>query len=287
VLTINHGAFAWGPSAHLYVATKVAGPDWPQAYYGAMAPDMFSLGEIPAAKWPVQHLTHAEFYRLSPSVFALGFATHNGTWGADFYAHCYYDPLVPDTYLTARMKQLAAEFGFSVNAGEDIVEGVVDYLIRKDFGPDWGTLMAATADSVGPAETRQIVDAFAQPLADQIGVSRAAAEADLRLMVQRHVFMTRMYGEQLYLRDPATIRALLVSGFAMYFGVTDATANQYVTRAEELLWDYQEELDAIAQRMADYVDASPYQMPLSWPTLAIAAVLIAGLSILRVRRDLA
>ncbi len=262
VVIICRNACGWGPSAHTYVAKQIVGVTWLDALYASMLPDMFGFGGTPEMESRVQRLTHDEFDRLAPSSFAFGFATHNGYWGADFYSHSYWNPSIPDTYLTSRMKQFASEFGRSVNDGETVLEAVVDYLIRKDLGAEWGGLVASTANAVGGSQEQAIVDAFAKPLSERVsGLSVDAAGNALRNMFQQHRILTRVYGQQLELNDIDFIRATLVSGFAAYFHVEDAVAETYMARAEELCWDYRDELDAIAQKVAVELNETPYAMP--------------------------
>jgi hypothetical protein len=271
-------ACACGPATHLYVARQILGTDWPEALYGSMFPDVFGFAPTDAFKGQIQHLTHFEFDRVSPSPFAAGVATHNGTWGADYYSHAYYNPGEPDTYLTARMKQLSQEFGFSVGQGEDLVEGVLDYLVRRDQGPAFGLLMKASADGTGAAVVQQVVDVFALPLSQQVpGLTLEAAQANLRTMCQQHLTLIRVYGQQLAVQDTPYIRSVLVQGMASYLQVDEATADQYVTRTEEICWDYQDELDAMALRIAGELNATPYRLPLKNGIILVQGLAICGL----------
>jgi len=278
--------YAWGPAAHAYVAKRVVGGPWLSAMYGAMLPDMFDLGTSQAIKSQTQHLTHFEYYRLNmPSAFTVGFATHNGEWGADHYSHAYYNPSLPDTYLTSRMKQFAAEFGRSVNDGETVMEAVVDYLIRRDQGPEWGTLLAKSVDAVGRPEEQAIVDAFAQPLSERVpGLSVSDADSALRRMFQQHRLVTRFYGQQLALQDEAYVRAILVQVLMAALGTDQETTETYVTRAEGMCADYQAELDRIAGEVKAEIESTPYQLPLRRSSTAAAAIVIAGAFIVLRRR---
>jgi hypothetical protein len=270
-------ASAWGPGAHFYVAQRVLGTGWGEPLYAAMLPDMVALGATGPIKSATQHLTHFEFYRLAPSAFAAGFSTHNGEWGADYYSHCYYDPSAPDTYLTSRMKQFALEFGCTVNQAEDVMEGVVDLMLRRDLGPDFGRQIAAAPRGISARARQDLIDALAEPLSARVpGLSVEAASVALQLMLDQHLIISKVYGDQLAANDMPFIRSTIVSGFAQYFGVSVAQAETYVSRAEELCWDYQTELDAMAGRVAAELASTPNAMPVGGAGLVAVIFAILG-----------
>ena len=270
--------YAWGPATHAYVARRVVGGPWLGAIFGAMLPDMFDLASSQEIKSQAQRLTHREYYRLTtPSPFAVGFATHNGDWGADYYAHGYYNPSLPDTYLTTRMKQFAAEFSRSVNDGETVMEAVVDYLIRRDHGPEWGALIAQSVDAVGKPEEQAIAAAFAQPLSERVpGLSVSDADSELRHMFRQFRIVTRFYGQQLALQDDAYVRAVLVQVLMAALNADQAATETYLARAEEMCADYQQELDRIAGEVKAELEFTPYQMPVNRSAALAAAILMAG-----------
>lgn len=274
--------YAWGPAAHAYVAKKVVGGPWLGAMYGAMLPDMFDLASTHDIKSKTQRLTHFEYYRLSAATpFAVGFATHNGDWGADHYSHGYYNPSQPDTYLTTRMKQFAAEFGRTVNDGETVMEAVVDYMIRKDLGPEWGSLLAKSVDAAGAPEEQAIADAFAQPLSERVpGLSVSDADSALRRMFRKHRIVTRFYGQQLALQDDAYVRAVLAQALMAALTVDPEMAEAYITRAEEMCADYQVELDRIAGEVRAEIESTAYALPLDRRSPAATAILILAVFLL-------
>lgn len=269
-------AFGFGMSTHAYVAWRICGTTWPEVLYGAMLPDFFGMAPSPEIKNAIQPMTHFEFDRLAPAPFSLGFATHNGTWGADHYAHCYYDPGAPDTYFTERMRQLKEEFGISIYRGEDVVEATLDYLIRRDFGPWWGDVMARAADSFTSTQEQLLVDAFALPLSQRVpGLAIEQAQSAVRAMASNYRTLIRVYGMQLAMQDLSFIRSVLVQGMAALLETDEITADAIVSRAEVLCEDYREELDAVAASVRDELQTTAYPMPVfgTWPMIAaIAAV---------------
>lgn len=274
-------AHGFGMGTHAYVAWRVCGTPWMTVIYASTVPDCFGLGSSPEIKSQLQSLTHHEFDRMEPSPFALGLATHNGSWGADHYAHCYYDPSEPETYFTARMRQLGEEFGFSINRGEDVVEAMVDYMLRRDLGTGWGEFLARAADSFDAADRQQLVDAFAWPLSERVsGLSVAGAQLAVETMATQWQLAIRAYGQLLALQDIAAVRNTLVQGMASLLSVDTNTAEQVLARAEVLCADYRQELDAIAVSIRNELKLSAYPLPAcgAFPLiLAMVAAAAAGL----------
>ena len=284
VCLLSPGAYGWGPATHLYVASRIVGTNMLDTLYGAMAPDMCALEMNPAIKSPFQHMTHFEYDRLAPGFFSFGFATHNGTWGADHYVHTYWDPVPEETYLILIMRQLCQEFGFTMSDAESLMEGTVEYMLRKDLGPGLGTLVTSSANAFGEAQTQQLVDGFAEPLSQRVaGLTPAQAETEIRNMANGFQTVMSAYGQQLAGWDDAALRAFLITGIAAALSTDEVTADLYVTRAEELAWDYQDELDVMAGRVAARIAATEYRLPLSFNGLVVEAVVI-GIAFLTLRR---
>lgn len=273
---LSTNAFGFGMSTHAYIAWRVCGTTWPEVLYGSTAPDFFGMAPSPEIKNAIQSMTHFEFDRLAPAPFSMGFATHNGAWGADHYAHCYYDPGAPDTYFTARMRQLEDEFGISIYRGEDVIEAVLDYLIRRDFGPWWGDVMARAAESFTSTHAQLLVDAFAWPLSQRVpGLTLEQAQSTIHAMASNYRTLIRVYGMQLAMQDLPAIRSILVQGMAAILETDEITADAIMARAEVLCGDYRAELDAVAASVRDELKTTAYPMPAcdAWPlSAAIAAV---------------
>ncbi|MCX5759657.1 MAG: hypothetical protein NTU83_14370 [Candidatus Hydrogenedentes bacterium] len=233
-----------------------------EAVYAATVPDFCALGPSPGIKAQLPPMTHFEFERMAPTPFGLGFVTHNGEWGADHYAHCYYDPDVPETYFTERMRLLSEEFGFSINKGEDVVEAILDYMLRRDFGPWWGEFLASAAESCGPAHDQQLADAFASPLSQRVpDLTIEQARSQLRSMASTYRWVILMYGQQLATQDQEYIRRVLVDNMARNLGIDAFTADLVMARAEELCVDYRDELDAVAASVRNEMQTTVYALP--------------------------
>jgi len=280
-------AWAFGPAAHVYIVRKIAGDTWPQAAFGATLPDMGRFGVTEAIQSRTANLTHSEWELMGATPFGMGFITHNGEWGADWYVHCHHQGY-ENTYMTMRMRAMVNEFGITMLEAEDILDGVVDYLVGTEQAPDLGLLLKRGAELYGPAEEQQVVDAYAQPLADGVaGLSLEQAEAELRAMGQQYRTVMQVYGQQLATADGVTVRGVLVQGLAAYLGEDLATVDAYVSWGEEMCWDYEVELDHIVVAIEEELEATPFQLPLATGCGVVAGLLLGGLGVWRIRRPLA
>ena len=242
-------ASAWGPGAHAYVVRELSGDEWPLAIMASTMPDMVHVSSDPAVRSNMQYLTHHEYDRLPQGVFAMGFTTHNGDWGADWYAHCYYQG-VETTYLTSRMRIMADEFGITMTQAEDVLEPAVDYLVGVDHGLELGPLIELGLEQFGETEVQQLVDAYAQPLSDRVpGLSVAEAENEIRTMSDTFAFVLQAYAQQLVVHDVAYIRWVALLWVMNALDVDQATADLYLSRAEELCWDYEVGLGTIVSEL--------------------------------------
>ncbi len=245
VCCVANGALAWGPLTHMYVAHELTGEVWPEAVLAGAMPDLNQVARTPESKSALTTLTHYEFWRLPATPFAAGFASHNNAWGADHYIHCFFYGNETE-YITQRMRILCDEFGLTNSQSEDVMEGVMDFLIRRDVGPEIGALVTRCADAFSDEEVDQLVAAYAQPLADRTALDLAGAEDELRYAAWRFSTVIWAYGQQLAVQSSEDIRSLLAMGYSSTLGVDIATANACMARAEELCWDWPVELRRIA-----------------------------------------
>ena len=249
--------WAFGPVTHAYVAMAVAESQHPDIIWGAIAPDFAGLVGVsnPTEGSRLVHMTHYEFDRLADSCFAIGFSTHNSAWGADYYAHLYYDPEAEDIFSIIVIRQLSQEFGISMQQGEALFEAAIDYLIRVDYGPDIGTLIARSAAASGEANEQAAVDAFAEELSLRVpGLPLEEAENDIRGAFEAYCDATEVYGNQLT-QDVDTVRAALIPLLAAYLEVDFETAETYFSRTIELCADYQTEMDRIVPIISPHLPA--------------------------------
>ncbi len=249
------GAHAFGPATHAYLAIKATGSTNADVVWGAMAPDFaqMSRAENPTAEGALNGLTHLEFGRLAESCFALGFSAHNGTWGADHYAHMVFtaDPELIFSVVTIR--QLSQEFGIPIARGEDLFEAAMDYMVRVDYGPALGTLIERSAAASGPQNEQAVVDAFAAELAARTaGLSAAQAETLIRNAFRAYIQATHAYGQELK-GDIASTRASMLPILAAYMNVDLATAATYFDRAVQLCAGFKTETTRIAGEMTSHL----------------------------------
>lgn len=284
-LLLSMQAWAWGPAVHAYLIQRITGTQNLEAIYGSIVPDFYllALGN-PTAKAKLQRLTHYEFDRLEEGWFSIGFASHNGEWGADYYAHLYYNPEAPDIFSVVKIRQLSTEFGITMQVAEDIFEATVDFLVRMDCGPVLGTLIREGATHSG--HEQDLVDAFAQPLSERVpGMSLAEAQETIRSAAAASQQLTAIYGEQLE-QDEAFLRTLIPAILVTTLGCPPDLARQYFERAEAICADeHAAEMDRICALVEAEMDArARYRVPLAPGGMLLLALLVGGAGVRRLRR---
>ncbi len=248
-------AHAFGPATHAYLAIKAAGSTHPDVVLGAMMPDFAQLvkGDNPTAAGKLGSMTHSEFDRLAQSCFALGFSTHNGTWGGDHYAHMVFAPQPEEILSVIVIRQLSQEFSIPLGNGEDLFEAAMDYLSRVDYGPELGAIIERSAAASGAQNEQAVVDAFAAELsARTTGLTAAQAESLIRNAFRAFLQAARALGQQMK-GDIASTRAALLPMLAAYLSVDTATAGTYLDRAVQLCTGYKAELARISDEMAGHL----------------------------------
>ena len=264
VLTAAPVAVAWGPATHVYLAELATGSQRPEVHFGSVLADMnqmaFHDAEVADA---LRHLTHYEYDRIAPSCLALGFATHNEEWGADWYAHEYFLVDDPDDwrqYLTGKIVEMSETFDLRLVEAEFFLEFGIDYLLRLDEGPAIGRKLVAGAVAFGARQEQLAVDAFAEPLRAMLPrLSPARAEAEVRAAARRQSAVTNLYGSALMLNEDAVFQALTQFA-AFYLGYSPVESAAMLAYAIDLCRDdYRAELDRIgdwlAEDMASYTEA--------------------------------
>jgi hypothetical protein len=248
LLLISSCALAWGPATHCYIASCVVGEENPNVLLGAMLPDCNALIlHNPAQATQLNRLTHREFDRLEPSAFATGFKTHNALWGADYYAHLFFDSNAEDIYSTVKIRQLSKEFGLEMSQAEDVFEMCVDIQLRMNMGPSLGVAIVNAGEADDMDHEQIMVDAFAAELASSVdGLSPEQAEQDIRAAVQVHKLLIVTFGEKLQLSEEE-IHAAIPSLLKIYLRVDEETAVTYYRRGLEITADCMQELGRICE----------------------------------------
>jgi len=232
----------------------VTGLDTRDVVYGAMAPDICQgILFDPNAKNHLANLTHAAANDLPAGEFATGFATHNGHWGGDHYAHAHHNPNNPPNYATRKILRIREEFDLSSQEGEGALDIVMDFLVRREFGPQLAELIVDSCH--GGTRAGVLVDAFANPLAERVpGMSVETAERAIRQAAWVFRIGARVYGRQLA-QDEETLRTLAAQAIRIYFRCDIETAQARLDWAIALCEDdYAEEMvrecEGIRARMA-------------------------------------
>ena len=244
-------AHAFGPGVHAYIAMRMLGSGPSTAVYGAMAADMNGiLRADPAAASAMQRLTHYEFALLPPSLFATGWATHNGEWGADRVAHEYlrsgHDP---EAFFTRKIRTLSEREGITQFQAEDLFDAALDLMLAQRIGPRLGIAVAESAALAGITEEDALAAAFTAPLAGRAGLDTADAEFRIRWAHRCMKSGLVVYGRILE-RDRGYQRPIADFLAARHFKWTAAEARAHLDTALELAQDCIPELDAIADSLA-------------------------------------
>ena len=254
LLTAAWPAEAFGPITHAYIAMQVFPDAPPSALFGAMAADMNDFdGWNNKLGSRFKHFTHAGADRLPPSPFQWGLLTHNSSWGADSYAHAYFHLPTEKLYPLRLYEQLSRDTAISMNDAEDVIETILDYVICRDLGSAFIHRIAEAADAVGPAEEQALIDAFAEPLSQEVPeLTRDRAADSIRMMFQCDKTFLKGMAELMALPGTsllATAPVLLAAGLNM----NPALASRCVQRAVELCADWRVHLDEISREIAAHM----------------------------------
>ena len=245
LVLLSPAAWGWGPSTHAYVASCVTEGQNLSVLFGAMLPDCSAIIRDNATEASrLNTLTHREFDRLAPSALATGFKTHNGIWGADYYAHLVFTANPEEIYSVVKIRQLSNEFGISISDAENVFEMCVDVQMRLILGPTWGELLERAANASGAAHEQILVDAYASELAARAGLSLEEAENDIRMAVQGFKSLAATFGQQLQL-DEVEIHTVIPPMLAIYLNCDEAAAATYYNRGLEITADVMTELDRV------------------------------------------
>jgi len=248
ILCLGMDAYGWAPATHAYLAERITGSQDPDIIYGSMVVDFYGAVLFnKAANDALHHMTHFDFEWLEPSTFATGFATHNGAWGADYYAHLYYDKTAEPIYSVRKLRQMSSEFNITMQQAEDSWEGIIEFLVRLEYGPELGVLIQQSAS--GSTHEEALVEAFAQPLAKKTGLSVEEASTEIRKAARAYQTLALTYGQQLAM-DQDYLRRLAVIAIRAYLGCDLETAKRYFERGIEISRDdYKQEMDRICENI--------------------------------------
>ena len=218
-------AFGWGNATHVYVAKQLGakfGLSNMNEMYGAVLPDCFNLILTEEGQF-LYAQTHdnampvwlAADSRAKKSL-ALGYMSHNQSWGADYTAHikCF---SFPDF-----ISPVNGRGGYAVEKGFELMPQLVPVL--KQILLDTGALDEATAEM------------FAMGLAHELGHDLSETAVDL--LVKRN--LDRGVGARMALAArcrPACAGELLAAAYAndlaLYKSISVEEATAYIVAAEQ------------------------------------------------------
>ena len=262
ILVSNRFCLAWGPGTHLYIASQVLKP-LPegelalQAYYGSMLPDLKASMADAKASASLGRLTHTSGYHLvkdhtegDPALeaFAAGWITHNGVWGADYYAHAV-NPIPPPEkpgYAILKGRELEAICAkIPKGMGEDFVEAAIDLLVKRNLDPELGAKMKQAAESRNPQIVQLLIKAYSPPI-------EAKALTDAEALFRNGVAVYALPISAATPTDESLAAWGLSLGTGMRSGQNISVGDcvTYLRRAIELCQgDYRQALDATIANM--------------------------------------
>ena len=245
-------AGACGPAAHAYIAMRALGIESGPALMAAALPDFNGAFHfLPGAEGRIKYLTHYEFDRMAPSDCATGFATHNGEWGADSFAHAYLRDATGSGYFTAKIRELSERCDITMNEAEDLFDGAVEIALAQQVGPSLGRALTASARAAGRAEEDAVVEAFAAPLAETTTLTEAEAESCLRWAHRAFKSVMTAYGVLLQ-QDAVYQKPIAIRVIGLQFGWSPKAARERLDVAFLLATDCRPALDVIAASIAEH-----------------------------------
>jgi len=247
-------AAAWAPATHAYLARRITGRSTPGIIYGAMAVDINGSVLDRSLGPKLSSLTHADRNDLEAGDFATGFATHNGQSGTDYYIHLHYNPDAPEIWSTRKIRQFCREFDIAPRIGEGLLDMTVEYLVRLECGPQFGILIAQSAQD---SHEHELADAFAEPLAQRAGIPREKAALEIRRAARAFQVLIQTYGNQLAHEEPY-LRWLAHRAVVVLTGYDLETAREIFSRALDICRDeYSREMTQICNEVRERMKAIP------------------------------
>lgn len=261
LLLVGDDACAFGPGTHFYVAQRILGAEQGAACFAAALPDGESFASTSQVKSAMKSLTHHGWHHMPKTAFGVGFCLHNGDWGADFYAHNYYHPEIPPSFIARNMREFSEIAGCPMGDAEALFEAMYDYVLRRDLGPEFGSVIENAARAANmPVYREQFVRAYAEPLMERVpSLTRVAAETELTMMYNKFVLLMRLYGSQLAGQELSFVKATLVDMLKGYMNLDDETALGYFELMEGMCAGYEADFNAMIAEIE--MNAPPYEVP--------------------------
>lgn len=236
-------AFGWGNATHAYFAKQLGakfGPPNLNEIYGAVLPDCFLPGLSPWGQ-PMYDQTHdyaVKFLQAANGHFkkpvAVGFMSHNQSWGADYTAHTksFTFPdfaggyavekgveLMPQLVPVLKQILLATEMlddgtaemfatGIAPELGHDLSETAVDLLVRRNYDRFIGGRLMLAAQLRPAFAGELLAEAYGADLAGVSGMTLAEATAYIIQAEKEYRQQIIQYGMAFCLPENQTIAML-------------------------------------------------------------------------------
>jgi hypothetical protein len=239
-------AIGWEKGTHLYIADLLKkhgfmNPGNQDEMYGAMAPDIFNyvFDLPPGINAYLYDQTHHNFMALWKSVrwgyekeLALGFVSHNDSWGADFTAHHQGRTFgLTEGYIIAKAQLLSGAIDWStleavlggalpdqvkLDLCHNIVEAAGDVILKRYY-PGLGLKLIAAGSRLGDRFRNLLLKAYLPGLSPLVGGDAAARTIILGSEAAFRQQQVVMYG-LLMRQDETTILQGLAVQFNMLVG---------------------------------------------------------------------
>ncbi len=201
-------AFSWGNATHVYFAKELGakyGVPNLNEMYGSLMPDCFNfILDAPGQTLTDMCHNHAMHVWLAAKTpaqksLALGFMTHNQTWGADYTAH-----VRSFTFPKFVDPQTSAPGGYAIEKGYELLDQIV---------PELTKILIAAGVPETDAEGHPLAQMFATGIAPALGhdLSETAVDILLRRNIDREIGARMVLAAQ---TRPANAGALLAAAYA-------------------------------------------------------------------------
>lgn len=253
VLSAAGQLHAWGSVTHAYFAHEL-GCRWGylnlQEMYGSTLPDIANIMFGSPYQNYLYGRFHYEFmelvnraYRRDAKAEALGFASHNDAWGADFTAHHEARTIPGAGYVVAKQNavvpalvpQLTAILqGAGVpDAGalaeelapglaDNFIETAIDLLVRRNEDPLIGYRLALAARLRSYTVPFLLIRAYAADLANAFGLPYTQAAAILYSAEREFRSTMKLYGGIFTRNEQEAIALIAEQGAALAAGILKA-----------------------------------------------------------------
>jgi hypothetical protein len=270
LLLVPASLFAWGSATHAYYAKHLGSNKGYlnlQEMYGAMVPDMFNImfgSPYFDYLWSQSHEKIQKVMKCAitsnTKAFALGYASHNDVWGADYTAHHHGCTTPGIGYVEAQIENLAPTFEaaivqilldnnidpqqanewanqFAPSVTHGAVETAVDILIKRNEDPAIGARIIAASRFRASSIPLLLVAAYADDFAKEFGLNFIAASGIIVGAEAGFREFASYYGYMFTKNETALIQLLSAYGAGLAQLFMKATTGSDITVPKKAMAD--------------------------------------------------